>query len=44
MSPFSLNNYNQAGIWALGDFDGNGIVEFADLGILLNWYNIFIVL
>ncbi len=35
-----LSNYNQTGAtWAMGDFDGNGTVNGADLNTVLSNYN-----
>ena len=35
-----LSNYNQTGAtWAMGDFDGNGTVNGADLDVVLSNYN-----
>ena len=34
-----LNDYNKPGVWDQGDFNYDGTVGFADLGLLLNNYS-----
>jgi hypothetical protein len=33
------NNFNQAGIWTSGDFDGNGTTNFNDYQVIENNFN-----
>ena len=34
-----LSNYNHAGNWSQGDFNGDGVVDGSDLNIVLSNYN-----